>query len=401
MPNGRSLRGEGKKGRTIRRMEKLTVPQGDFQLSRYPEDKDDPLRAWDAADEYLLNTLAEQFDAERTLNILIINDGFGALTVALANHSVTVWTDSYLSAEGIKLNLSRNKQPAENVNIMNSLQTPDEPYDVVLIKIPKTLAMLEDQLTRIRPILKAETQIMGAAMVKALHTSTLSLFEKYIGMTRTSLARKKARLIHCQLDKTSASVTSRYPTSYILEGTDHTLINHANVFSRESLDIGTRFFLQHLPKDEKYRSIIDLACGNGVIGLIAAEKNPQAELTFLDESYMAVASAQANFNAAFGESRQAVFQVVDGLQGIPDHSADLILNNPPFHQQHAMGDGVAWNMFRQSRNVLTQNGELWVVANRHLGYHVKLKKLFGNCESVAGNKKFVVLKAVKITKPGV
>ena len=376
-------------------METLSVPQGEFHLCRYPEDKNDPLRAWDAADEYLLNTLAGQLDAAQTLNILIVNDGFGALSVALAHHTVTVWTDSYLSEEGIKLNLINNHQPVENVNIINSLETPEGHYDVVIIKIPKTLAMLEDQLARIRPILQEETQIIGAAMVKAIHTSTLSLFEKTIGATRTSLAKKKARLIHCRLDEKLAPVKTPYPTTYILEGTEYTLINHANVFSRGSLDIGTRFFLQYLPKDEKYRTIIDLACGNGVVGLIAAEINPQAELIFLDESYMAVASAQENFSAAFGGSRQALFQMANCLQGIPNDSADLVLNNPPFHQQHAVGDAIAWNMFQQSRNVLTQNGELWVVGNRHLGYHVKLKKLFGNCETVSGNKKFVVLKAVK------
>lgn len=376
-------------------MQTLSVPQGEFHLSRYPEDKNDRLRAWDAADEYLLSYLAGQFDAEQTLNILIVNDGFGALAVALAHHTVTVWTDSYLSEEGIKLNLVKNSQPVENLNIINSLGTPDGHYDVVIIKIPKTLAMLEDQLVRIRPILQPETQIIGAAMVKAIHTSTLSLFEKTIGTTRTSLAKKKARLIHCRLDKTLAPVKTPYPTTYILEGTEYTIINHANVFSRERLDIGTRFFLQHIPKDEKYRTIIDLACGNGIVGLIAAEINPQADLIFLDESYMAVASAEENFRAAFGESRQALFQVSNSLQGIPNDTADLILNNPPFHQQHAVGDAIAWNMFQQSRNVLKQNGELWVIGNRHLAYHVKLKKLFGNCETVSGNKKFVILKSVK------
>lgn len=101
---------------------------------------------------------------------------------------------------------------------------------------------------------------------------------------------------------------------------------------------------------------------------------------------MAIASAQENFSAAFGEGRQATFQVTNGLQGIPTESADLILNNPPFHQQHAVGDGIAWNMFQQSRSVLKQNGELCVVGNRHLAYHVKLKKLFGNCEALRGIK---------------
>jgi len=36
-----------------------------------------------------------------------------------------------------------------------------------------------------------------------------------------------------------------------------------------------------------------------------------------------------------------------------------------------------------------------VVGNRHLGYHAKLKKLFGNCETVAANRKYVILKAIK------
>ncbi|EPD63258.1 ribosomal RNA large subunit methyltransferase G [Streptomyces sp. HGB0020] len=36
-----------------------------------------------------------------------------------------------------------------------------------------------------------------------------------------------------------------------------------------------------------------------------------------------------------------------------------------------------------------------MIGNRHLGYHVKLRKVFGNSQLVAGDSKFVVLKAVK------
>jgi 16S rRNA (guanine1207-N2)-methyltransferase len=52
-------------------------------------------------------------------------------------------------------------------------------------------------------------------------------------------------------------------------------------------------------------------------------------------------------------------------------------------------------MFADSRRSLRRGGELWVVGNRHLGYHAKLKRLFGNCEVVASNTKFVVLRAVR------
>lgn len=376
-------------------METLTTAQGTFRLSRYPEDKNNLLRAWDAADEYLLNYFAETTAPGPGLNILVVNDSFGALTVALAAHHVTSWTDSYLAEQAARLNLEQNNLSTDGVKVIHSTETPAGHFDVILIKIPKTLALLEDQLARLRPLLVTETNIIASAMVKAIHSSTLKLFEKYLGHTHTSLAKKKARLVHSQLDVTLNPGNSPYPSRYLLEGTSYTITNHANVFSRASLDIGTRFFLQYLPCSEKYHRIIDLACGNGVVGIIAAEKNPQAELFFLDESYMAVASAEENFRNAFAENRHAVFKVSNGLQGIEKNSADLILNNPPFHQQHSITDEVAWTMFQQSKDVLRQDGELWVIGNRHLGYHVKLKKLFGNCKIVANNKKFVILRALK------
>jgi 16S rRNA (guanine1207-N2)-methyltransferase len=74
---------------------------------------------------------------------------------------------------------------------------------------------------------------------------------------------------------------------------------------------------------------------------------------------------------------------------------DLVLNNPPFHSHQATTDATAWRMFTGSRAALRRGGELWVVGNRHLGYHVKLKRLFGNCDVVASNPKFVVLRTVR------
>lgn len=376
-------------------MEILKVPQGEFRLERYPHQKNDRLRAWDAADEYLLNHISKEVNLEKKLKILIINDSFGALASALSKHSLAVWTDSWLAHEGIYQNFSINKISPDNLKIFDSIETPEDSYDLVLIKITKGLALLEDQLARIKPFISNTTKIIAAGMVKSIHTSTLKLFEKYIGSTKTSLAKKKARLIFCSIDENIKVVKSPYPKSYVLEETSYVIFNQANVFSRESLDVGTRFFLTHIPHSEKYKNIIDLACGNGVVGLIAADKNPDAVIHFLDESYMAIESAKETFKAAFKEQHKATFQVNDCLTGWKENSADLILNNPPFHQDNAIGDKVAWQMFKQSKGILKKGGELWVIGNRHLGYHIKLKKIFSNCDIVATNKKFVILRTIK------
>ena len=373
-------------------MKTLSVPQGEFQLSRYPKRNNDQLRAWDAADAYLLRELG---DPSISASVLIINDSFGALSVALADLNPQTVSDSFLAHRSTELNLQSNNLPVDSVQRLNSLQDPDGSLDLVLIKTPKTLALLEDQLQRIRPHLHSKTLILGAGMVKNIHTSTLQLFEKIIGPTSTSPAQQKARLIHCQYDPNLAPGNTPYPTCYRLENSEYLITNHANVFSRERLDIGTRLFLEQIPSSSEPRRIVDLGCGNGVVGLIAAERNPAAELIFIDESYMAVASAESNFRAAFGENRKAQFRATNCLEGIGPSSADLVLNNPPFHQQGAIGDHIAWEMFRAAKAALKTGGEIMVVGNRHLAYHVKLKRLFGNCKVVASNRKFVIIKSCK------
>jgi 16S rRNA (guanine1207-N2)-methyltransferase len=121
---------------------------------------------------------------------------------------------------------------------------------------------------------------------------------------------------------------------------------------------------------------------------------PAAEVLFTDESFQAVASARETHRAN-GAPGHAEFRVGDGLAGVPDGSADVVLNNPPFHSHQATTDATARRMFTGARRVLRPGGELWVVGNRHLGYHVILRRLFGNCHPVAGDRKFVVLKAVR------
>lgn len=368
---------------------------GQYQLSRYPLRKRETLRAWDAADEYILRHFYGHGGAEFPGRILIINDSFGALTLALAKYQPFVISDSYLSQQGTRANLHANGVAPDNVTLLNSLEVPKGDFDWVLCKVPKSHALLEEQLYKLRQHLHSETKIVAAAMARNIHNNTLRLFENIIGPTTTSLAHKKARLIFCQYDANLKPGTSPFPRQYQLEGTNYMISNHANVFSRDSLDMGTRFLLEQLPREGQYQTVVDLGCGNGVVGLMAAHHHHESELVFVDESYMAVASARENFSRAFGDERQARFIVCDCLSGMADDSVDLVLNNPPFHQQHAVGDAVAWQMFQDARRVLRSGGELWVIGNRHLGYHLKLKRLFGHCTTVAGNKKFVILKSIK------
>ncbi len=372
----------------------MNVPQGEFELRRNPPNEF--LRAWDAADEYLLQQIDDLRLLSGQTSILIINDSFGALCVALAEFKPIIMSDSFLAQQATIENLRINGLESAQPGFDNSLQEEAQAFDLVLIKIPKSLAMLEHQLFSIRKSLRTGTQIIAAGMSRSIHKSTLQLFEEILGPTKTSLAKKKSRLIFIARDESMNEGQSPYPTQFVIEADrEYTISSHANVFSRDRLDKGSRLLIENMPVSDRYKQIVDLGCGNGLLGLIAASLNESATILFTDESYMAIASAQENFVAAFGRDRDADYKVTNCLQDVADQSQDLILNNPPFHQQNASDDGIAWQMFIDARRVLRSKGELWVVGNRHLGYHAKLKKLFGNCELIASNRKFVILKAIK------
>ncbi|WP_330177249.1 methyltransferase [Streptomyces sp. NBC_01498] len=415
-------------------MNRLTTPWGDLDLARFPEQPRDTLRAWDAADEYLLRHLADAEDAPgadtdtdpgsatRTDTgagapggdgragaglsgrVVVLGDRWGALATALAPHRPVQITDSYLTQRATRANLRRNGIDADAVRLRTVRDTPPERIDVLLVRVPKSLSLLEDQLHRLAPAVRPGTVVVGTGRVTEIHTSTLKLFERILGPTRTSLAVKKARLIFCAPDTDRAgggrAGTGPWPVSYTVpEGagtaTGLTVVNHAGIFCAERLDIGTRFFLRHLPERRGREHVVDLGCGNGVVGTAAARANPEARLTFVDESFSAVASARATFTENVGTDRPVEFVVGDGPADVAAGSADLVLNNPPFHTHQTTGDATAWRMFTGSREALRRGGELWVVGNRHLGYHTKLRRLFGNCDVMASDPKFVVLRSVR------
>lgn len=378
--------------------DRMTTPWGELALTRFPEDPRDRLRAWDASDEYLLRHLAER-KIPLSGTVVVVGDRWGALVTALAAHRPVQITDSYLTQEATRANLARRGAEAGAVRLLTTQDPPPGRVDVLLVRVPKSLALLEDQLLRLAPAVHGGTVVVGAGMVKEIHTSTLRLFERILGPTRTSLAEKKARLIFCTPDPALERPANPWPYGYPLPDgigavSGRPVVNHAGVFCADRLDIGTRFFLRHLPGGSGHRRVVDLGCGNGVVGTAMALADPAAEVLFVDESFQAVASAEATYKAN-DVPGHAEFRVGDGLAGVAAGSVDLVLNNPPFHSHQSTTDATAWRMFSGARRALRPGGELWVIGNRHLGYHVKLRRLFGNSQLVASDPKFVVLKAVK------
>ena len=378
-------------------MEKeFSTPYGTFTLER-DSNEDKTLRAWDASDIYALETF--QADYESLLSkdkstITIFNDSFGALSCTLSEYKIECLSDSYTAHTVIQSNLGINLLSRENIIFTSSSSKLENNPDIIFLKIPKSNNYLEYLLQKISRSVYPGITVIGFGMTRNIHSSTVELFEHYLGEVHTSLAKKKARLV---FGKTKESVKNivDYPVKYTVPEFNMNLVNNANGFSFGKIDLGTLFFLEHFPRFKNQpEMVIDLGCGDGSLALLAAEKWPDSPLLCVDDSYLAVESAKENFKNNGYEGR-ADFKVTDGLTGINAKSADLILCNPPFHEYHAVSMGIAGKMFKDSFRALKSGGSLFVVKNKHLGYQSYLEKLFGECKTIAGNKKYEVLKAVK------
>ncbi|WDE10917.1 methyltransferase [Thalassomonas haliotis] len=367
-----------------------------LHLDRYPlAQVNRSLQAWDAADEYLVNHIDQHQLLNPESRVLIFNDLFGALTVNFTENQLFTVNDSFLSMCGIKHNLEQNHLSGDTHKQLTSLDPLPDDIDIILYKIPKSKSLLSEQLVKIKQKYSEQVIFIAADRAKEIHTSTLKQFEKYLGTTKTSLAVKKARLVFAELDNPTR-YNSPFPTVWPLENTRFSLSNHANVYAREKLDLGARYFVRHLPEIAAGSQVIDLGCGNGVIGLTVLAAQGEAQVQFVDESHMAIASARENIESNLPRATDnCLFHVNDCLTGFEEDSADVILCNPPFHQQTATTDHIAWQMFNDSFRVLKKGGELRIIGNRQLGYHVKLQRIFGNHKLIATNEKFVTISAIK------
>jgi len=374
-----------------------------LRLERHPLGRGGPtLRAWDAADGYALEHLEGDVAYAAGTRVLVANDAFGALTIGIlagrprrALPPLTTWLDSHLDEVGLRANLARNGLAETDLEVVHATDSPGGMFDAVVLKVTRDLATIEDQLHRLRPNISAETVVLGAGMVKHVHTSTLELFERIIGPTTTSLARRKARLVHATVDPQRDPGPSPFPVRFITDD-GLTVVSHAGVFSSRRLDHGTRVLLDALAADDAMppgAHVVDLGCGNGVVGVTIAGWRPDVTVTFVDDSHAAVASSRATW-AVNHADRPSTFLVGDCLDPVADASADAVIVNPPFHAQAAMTRDVALQMIADARRALRPDGQLVVVGNRHLNHHTTMRRAFGNVAVIHSTPKFVVLRSV-------
>ena len=365
------------------------TPYGAFQLNCYPARANERLVAWCSADTLLL----EETHRRGILGsgILVVNDIYGALCVALEPHAL--WTDSALAVLALRHNERANRRT--QTRIVWSTEVPPAAPELVVLRIPKQRPLFEYQLSQLARLLPEQTTVLAAGMDKHLSPHTAAILERYIGPAQRHRGQHKARLFSAIRDERSAPEYTGIAT-YHSEALSAELCGLANVFSREKLDMGTRLLLEQLHTLAPAETLIDLACGNGILGLVALKQGVASNIAFCDESAMAVRSASLNASRIFPqEARNVSFLQGDGLLEYRETPAQIILCNPPFHLQHTVDDFAGRHLLKQCSQHLQSGGRLYFVANRHLDYQPTLRRTFDRVEKFASNAQFNIVLAQK------
>lgn len=372
----------------------LDFPGGSLVLSR-PGTNDPSLRAWSAADELLLQECYKRIEAAPASRVLVIDDQYGALALALAPLAPDVVADSAQLNTALALNASQNPGSEAPSQVYSWLQPPVGAYDLILMKIPRESDYLAWLLRWANGALKSGGVILAAGMIKHLPDRSVDIFAGAVEVQSVSRAVKKARVIICGAGQATLKSWSGTWKGYEVESRGVRVAAMPAVFAREKLDIGTRLMLPHLTSVLKLcepgARVLDLACGNGVLGLSVLAEKPDVHVTFSDVSSQAILSARSNIRAVFPEAR-ASFMHADGIVSNSE-PFERILLNPPFHEGGVVGDHIALRLFEQASRNLTGTGRVLMVGNRHLGYHRSLRRFFSQVRQVDANPKFVVFEA--------
>ena len=356
-------------------------------LRRWPDVEAPDLVAADAADRLLLDESAPVRAGVDEGALVVIGDGYGALTLgsaAAGARGIRVHQDPLTGERALAANAARTGLDG-TFDSMPLLADLVRDARVVLLRLPRSLDALRDVVGLVAAHAGPDVVVFAGGRLKHMSLAMNDVLAERFARIDVSHARQKSRVL---VAREPHDGRDPVPRRHVHDGL--VVCAFGGAFAGTSIDIGTRFLLEHLPSVVPGEdAAIDLACGTGVIAATLALRHPSLRVLACDQSAAAVASTIATAQANGVSDRVEVVRD-DMLGSRPDGSASFITLNPPFHSGAAVHEGIAPRMFAEAARVLRPGGELWAVWNSGLRYRPALERAIGPTRQIARNAKFTV-----------
>lgn len=173
--------------------------------------------------------------------------------------------------------------------------------------------------------------------------------------------------------------------TYSLKEHEWQVCSLPGVFSHRELDEGTALLLTKLPATLS-GTLLDFACGSGVIASYLHSVGARIQTELLDVSALALWSSAHTLSL---NNSQGTIIAADTLQGV-NHRFQTIVTNPPFHTGVKIDYRISRDFIAGVKQRLTSNGKLYLVANRFLPYAELLTEQFKQPATLAQNTRFSV-----------
>jgi 16S rRNA (guanine1207-N2)-methyltransferase len=152
------------------------------------------------------------------------------------------------------------------------------------------------------------------------------------------------------------------PTELEIEirGLSLRLHSDRGVFSRDKIDTGSKLLVRAMDLPT-HGNALDLGCGYGFIGIVAAILSPGLHVDLVDVNLRACELARRNCTRHNLTNTDVIEG--DARQALGDRTYDLILCNPPYH----IGKAGVYELLEDASHRLNPNGSMWMVGRTKQG----------------------------------
>jgi 16S rRNA (guanine1207-N2)-methyltransferase len=332
---------------------------------------------------------------------LDLNCGAGWLGVLAARRTtgeILLASDHGLAVEAtkrtLKLNSLNRRTQVVHGDALDRLKPRN--FDAACLAIPKGKEVAR-RLVRLsawalRP--KGKLYIAGPKRggIKSLIAYVKELFgavelETYGGGCRAAMAVRPANL---ELEPPGDDFMLREAEA---RGRTWRFYTRPGMFAWEGMDEGTCLLLEVLelnPRDH----VLDLGCGSGLIGAVAAHETIEGRVVLVDVSASALEAARRTLMLYKLPGGRVEVRYSDIIDAVRDEKFDVVATYPPVHQGWGTEREVALQFVRDAPKVLKLGGRLYVVGAAGLPYRRLLRGLFGNVEVLVDTGSNQVYRAV-------